>query len=171
MLIFESQPIEITDSYTQSKLAIVTRLLDYWITSAYESFVSYEIWDNDCLPGPDFNVHNRLAGCLCNYKQYEQSLLQHIIALTGNVVLVWSVWLWRAMICSRRVYMLALVANRSGKNTHISMISNSVTHLQSYTNTAIANITRNSTRAPISSHQWQVFHDVSQCFKCFMMFY
>ena len=28
--------------------------------------------------------------------------------------------------------------DRSGKNTHISMISNSVTHLRSYTNTAIA---------------------------------
>ena len=33
----------------------------------------------------------------------------------------------------------------SGKNTHISRISNSVTHLSSYTNTAIANIARNST--------------------------
>ena len=33
----------------------------------------------------------------------------------------------------------------SGKKTHISRMSNSVTHLQSYTNTAIANIARNST--------------------------
>ena len=37
-----------------------------------------------------------------------------------------------------------------GKSTHISMISNSVTHLQSYTNTAIADIARNFARAPIS---------------------
>ena len=101
---------------------------------------------------------------------------------------------------------------RSGKSTHISMISNSVTHLRSYTNTAIA---ENS--APISQEyrrysnrrrfrierrrfrierrrlrierrrlrierrrlrierrhrriEWRVLHDVSQCFKCFMMF-
>ena len=108
---------------------------------------------------------------------------------------------------------------RSGKSTHISVISNSVTHLRSYTNTAIADIAKNS--APISMvtlcdrrclrierqyrcsewpphdrrhcrtkrarlhienrrrrkerryHrlEWQVFHDVSQCFKCFMMFH
>ena len=37
---------------------------------------------------------------------------------------------------------------RFGKSTHISMISNSVTHLQSYTNSAIADIAGNST--PIS---------------------
>ena len=37
-----------------------------------------------------------------------------------------------------------LVASRSGKNTNISMIGNSVTHLRSYTNTAIADIARNS---------------------------
>ena len=37
-------------------------------------------------------------------------------------------------------------ACRSGKSTHISMISNSVTHLRSYTNTAIA-----ENAAPISS--------------------
>ena len=35
-----------------------------------------------------------------------------------------------------------------GKSTHISMISNSVTHLRSYANSAIADITENS--APIS---------------------
>ena len=34
--------------------------------------------------------------------------------------------------------MLNSVLNRFGKSTHISMISNSVTHLQSYTNSAIA---------------------------------
>ena len=33
---------------------------------------------------------------------------------------------------------------RSGKNTHISRISNSVTHLKSYSNSAIANIAGNS---------------------------
>ena len=37
---------------------------------------------------------------------------------------------------------------RFGKSTHISIISNSVTHLRSYTNSAIADIARNS--APIS---------------------
>ena len=69
---------------------------------------------------------------------------------------------------------------RSGKSTHISMISNSVTHLRSYNNTAIADIAENS--APISPVtprdrrclriecqyrriEWRVFHDVSQCFK------
>ena len=84
-------------------------------------------------------------------------------------------------------------AGRFGKSTHISMISNSVTHLRSYTNSAIADITGNS--APISPVtprnrrrlrverrrlrierryrriEWRLFHDVSQCFKCFMMFY
>ena len=39
---------------------------------------------------------------------------------------------------------------RLGKSTHISMISNSVTHLQSYTNSAIADIAGNS--APISRY-------------------
>ena len=38
--------------------------------------------------------------------------------------------------------------SRFGKSTHISMISNSVTHLRSYTNSAIADIAGNS--APIS---------------------
>ena len=33
---------------------------------------------------------------------------------------------------------------RSEKNTHISMVSNSVRHLRSYTNTAIVNIDGNS---------------------------
>ena len=37
---------------------------------------------------------------------------------------------------------------RFGRSTHISMISNSVTHLRSYTNSAIADIAENS--APIS---------------------
>ena len=115
---------------------------------------------------------------------------------------------------------------RFGKSTHISMISNSVTHLRSYTNSAIADIAGNS--APISPvtprdrrrrlaeqrrlrierrrlcidrryrriewpprnrrrrcpkrrrlHierryrriEWRLFHDLSQCFKCFTMFY
>ena len=66
--------------------------------------------------------------------------------------------------------------NRFGKSTHIS-ISNSVTHLRSYNNTAIADIAGNSARAPISSHQMAsvlVFRDVSQVFHdvllCFTMF-
>ena len=41
-----------------------------------------------------------------------------------------------------------LSVGRFGKSTHISMISNSVTHLWSYTNSAIADIAGNS--APIS---------------------
>ena len=40
-----------------------------------------------------------------------------------------------------------------GKSTHIAMISNSVTHLRSYTNSTIADITGNSTQAPISLRQ------------------
>ena len=80
---------------------------------------------------------------------------------------------------------------RFEKNTLISMISNSVTHLQSYTNTAVADIAGNSAlepmspyQAPISQHRApmmphrspmlphrdatksvRVLHDVSQCFK------
>ena len=46
------------------------------------------------------------------------------------------------------VILRALPATRFGKSTHISMISNSVTHLRSYTNSAIADIAENS--APIS---------------------
>ena len=41
-----------------------------------------------------------------------------------------------------------LISHRFGKSTHITMISNPVTHLRSYTNSAIADIARNS--APIS---------------------
>ena len=41
-----------------------------------------------------------------------------------------------------------VLASRFGKSTHISMISNSVTHLRSYANSAIADIAENS--APIS---------------------
>ena len=59
------------------------------------------------------------------------------------------------------------------------MISNSVTLLRSYTNSAIADIAGNSVRPPmLHPHrgryrhiEWRVFCDVSQCFKCFMMFY
>ena len=76
---------------------------------------------------------------------------------------------------------------RFGKSTHISMISNSVTHLRSYTNSAIAFIAGNSASiSPVTPcdcqrlrnerrrlcierryrHiEWRVFHDVSQCFK------
>ena len=66
-------------------------------------------------------------------------------------------------------------STRFGKSTHISMISNSVTHLRSYTNSAIADIAENSTRSQTSPHRalislhWMtsvwVFHDASQCFK------
>ena len=59
------------------------------------------------------------------------------------------------------------------KSTHISMISNSVTHLQSYTNSTIADIAGNSVPIlPETPHEhryrrieWQVFRDVSRCFK------
>ena len=61
---------------------------------------------------------------------------------------------------------------RFGKSTHIYMISNSVTHLQSYMNSAIADITRNSTRVPISLHRMAT---VLWCFtmfeECFIMFH
>ena len=83
----------------------------------------------------------------------------------------------------------ALCTFKFGKRTHISMISNSVTHLRSYTSSAIADIAGNST--PISPEtpckrrclhakrryrriEWRVFRDVSQCFKsvscCFTCF-
>ena len=48
---------------------------------------------------------------------------------------------------------LNLAACRSGKSTHISTISNSVTHQRSYTNTAIADIAGNSARSPASACQ------------------
>ena len=62
---------------------------------------------------------------------------------------------------------------RFGKRTHISMISNSVTHMWSYTNSAIGDIAGNSTlispetmRERRYCHiEWRVFRDVSQCFK------
>ena len=96
---------------------------------------------------------------------------------------------------------------RFGKSTHISMISNSVAHLRSHNNSAIADIAGNSApispvtprdrrrhraerrrlrierrrlrierlRVPIERRyhriELRLFHDVSQCFKCFMMFY
>ena len=65
---------------------------------------------------------------------------------------------------------------RSGENTHISMISNSVTHLRSYTNTAIANIVGNSApsvdiecqccriKCRYSGIERRVFHDVLRLF-------
>ena len=58
------------------------------------------------------------------------------------------------------------------KSTHISIISNSVTHLRSFTNSAIAGNSARSPmsphRAPISSHRMMsvlVFHGILQCFK------
>ena len=43
-----------------------------------------------------------------------------------------------------RMLILQLIFYRFGKSTHISMICNSVTHLRSYTNSAIADIAENS---------------------------
>ena len=88
-----------------------------------------------------------------------------------------------------------MVASRSGKNTHISRIGNSVPHLRSYTNTAIAGIAGNSALgtditaqsdnivmpstdivvlsadiAASSAALVQVFHDISLN-ECFVMFY
>ena len=67
---------------------------------------------------------------------------------------------------------------RSRKSTHISMISNSGTHLQSYTNTAIADITKNSVpillvtphdrRANVSASSADI---VAMNDECFMMFH
>ena len=88
-------------------------------------------------------------------------------------------------------------ACRFGKSTHISMISNSVTHLWSYTNSAIAGNSppispvtpRDHRRCRAERRRLRIqqrrlhierryrriecglFHDVSQCFKCFMVFY
>ena len=87
--------------------------------------------------------------------------------------------------------------HRFGKNTHIYMITISVAHLRSYTNSAIAG--NSATISPVTPRdrrrrrakrrrllierrrlrivrrycriEWRLFHDVSQCFKCFMMFY
>ena len=66
---------------------------------------------------------------------------------------------------------------RPGKSTHISMISNSVTHLRSYTNTAIADITLNfEPISPESPREFRACHTKRQCrhaehrvFEYFMM--
>ena len=52
------------------------------------------------------------------------------------------------LICKATSRVPILGLHRFGKSTHISMISNSVTHLRSYSNSAIADIAGNS--APIS---------------------
>ena len=53
---------------------------------------------------------------------------------------------------------------RFGKSTHISMISNSVTHLQRYTNFAIADITGNSMLIlPEMTHERQYRHAEFRC--------
>ena len=54
--------------------------------------------------------------------------------------------------CIRSQHCSSLLA-RFGKSTHISMISNSVRHLRSYTNSAIADIAGNSARSPTSPHR------------------
>ena len=93
-----------------------------------------------------------------------------------------------------RISWLTQSNSRSGKSTHSSMISNSVTYLRSYTNTAITIIAENyALISPVTPRdrwrrrakhrrlrikrrclciecryrriEWQVFHDVSQCFK------
>ena len=48
------------------------------------------------------------------------------------------------IIIIKKVGSASLRKSRFAKSTHISMISNSVTHLRSYTNSAIADITGNS---------------------------
>ena len=82
----------------------------------------------------------------------------------------WPELVWYFLLTSHLLLSLAyifhllskfLLDSRFGKSTYISMISNSVTHLWSYTNSAIANIAGNST--PISSES------PSKC-QCFMMF-
>ena len=68
--------------------------------------------------------------------------------------------------------------SRFGKNTHILRISNSVTHLWSYTNTAIADIIRNSLPGAdiVTSNCecFMMFYSISWCFTggswCFMHF-
>ena len=76
-----------TDVYALSKLTIVSRSLDYWITSVLQSF-------GEILKFEQTNVHlvltsTRAAGCLCNWErneQYKLSLMQRIVALPENVV-------------------------------------------------------------------------------------
>ena len=89
---------------------------------------------------------------------------------------------------------IAALSARFGESTHISMISNSVTNLRSYTNSPIANIAGNSARSSadiVASNEecfmlfhnvLRVFHDVLllvhdvlRCitifYMCFMTFY
>ena len=74
---------------------------------------------------------------------------------------------WNIQACKCLTGTVAHTWSGLEKSTHISMISNSVTHLRSYTNTTITDIAKNSSlispmsprraptspnRAPISSH-------------------
>ena len=78
------------------------------------------------------------------------------------------------------IQIMVSYGTRSGKNTHISRISNSVTHLRSYTNTGIFDIVTNSTpgadhatpSANITVPNADVAADiVASNGECFMMFY
>ena len=91
-------------------------------------------------------------------------IFQHGTAITRNSALISPETLYE------RWY-------RFGKSTHIAMISNSVTHLRSYTNFTIAgNSTPISLETPRECRychtkrrcrriEWRVFRDVSQHFK------
>ena len=120
----------------------------------------------------------------------------NISSFTGHIQRFWmqinSVVLAEIFISQKWVFLpiwSVLNGDRSGKSTHISMI----THLWSYINSAIADIAGHS--APILPEtprkrryrhaerrclrierwyrriEWRVFHNVSQCFKCFIRFY
>ena len=69
--------------------------------------------------------------------------------LLGKCIWIWFLlWKWIKWIFVLTICIKKMPGVRFGKSTRISMISNSVTHLRSYTNSAIADIAGNST--PIS---------------------
>ena len=93
-------------------------------------------------------------------------------------------YLPEASVSSTMTLHLLIYVIRFWKSTHISMINNSATHLQSYTNSAIAEYSvpispvtprdlrrlRIERRRLHNEHryhriEWRVLHDVSQCFK------
>ena len=109
----------------------------------------------------------------------------HKLSIRCNFNLITENW-WRVLLNSD-----CSVKFRFGKSTHMSVISNSVAHLRSYTNSAIADIAGNSALiSPVTPRdrraerrrlrierrrlrierryrriEWRVFHDVSQYFK------
>ena len=133
---------------------------------------------------------------MCNIIQEAWTILA-CKCLTCTLAYMWWHHWWRLM--PRNVLEYSNVAwcntrcARFGRSTHISMISNSVTHLRSYTNSAI---TGNSAPiSPVTLHnrrlcierryrriEWRAFHNVLRMFhdvllvvhdvlRCITMFY